>query len=207
MNSRHIWFALPAAVLTAAVVTQTRAPAQQAAPAGSTIAVIDIVKVFNSYQQTKELNEAFDRHRDKIKAEAEKRREVLAAKQETLKAYKIDHPDYKTLFTETNRLESDMKTWLALQEQDIMRKHKQWLQKTYENICDVAASIASKRGFQIILTHEELDATDVPDSNALRQQIVRRNVIYSSAQIDVTDDVLNELNLKYKSSGGVKITF
>jgi Skp family chaperone for outer membrane proteins len=207
MSSRRFWIVIPAAAVTAAIIAQTRAPAQSAKGGKQAVAVIDIVKVFNSYQQTKDLNAAFDRHRSNLKAEADKRNEVLTAKKEALQACQPNHPDYKNLFAETSRLESDLKTWLQLEEQEVMRKHKHWLQKTYENISDMAATVATKRGYDLVLTYDEFNASDIPDSSTLRQRIVLRTVIYASAPIDITDEVLNTLNLNYKTSGGVKITF
>jgi Skp family chaperone for outer membrane proteins len=205
MNTRWMLTILPAAALIAAAVTQSRAPAEQTKASASKIAVVDIVKVFNSYEQTKKLNELFDQKRESIKLEADKRRDVILGKRKNLESYKPDHPDYKALSEEAVRLEIDMKVWLQVMEQEIKDKHKFWLQKTYENICDVVATTAAKRGFELALTYEEINAAEIPDSNALRQQIVRRNVIYAAAQVDLTDEVLNELNLKFKSSGGLKI--
>jgi len=207
MDNRWIWTFLPAAAVLAAALTERPAPAEQAVRGPGRVAVVDIVKVFNEYEQTKALNMAFEQRRGEIKTEAEKRREVIQDRRKTLEAYKPDQPDYKTIEKEAIHEEIDMQVWLRVQEQEIKNKHKYWLEQTYQKICAAAAKIATDKGFDIILTYEELNAAEIPDSNALKQQIVRRNVIYADAQVDVTDEVLQNLNLDYKSTGGVKISF
>ena len=95
MSRRWIWTTLVLAAAFAAVLLQRRAPAQAKPTATASVAVIDIVKIFNAFQQTNDLNQAFSAKKKQIQAVAEKRRELLLQTQKSLEAYKPCDSDYK----------------------------------------------------------------------------------------------------------------
>ena len=64
----------------------------------------------------------------------------------------------------------------------------------------LAAKVAQERGFDVVMTTETLDS-DVPDANALKQQIRLRHVIYANPGVDLTQDVLGRLNRNYADQG------
>lgn len=207
MSRRWIWTTLVLAAAFATALLQRRAPAEAKPTAAASVAVIDIVKIFNAFQQTNDLNKAFDSKKKQIQAEAEKRRELLLQTQKNLEAYKPGDADYKEREQEAMRAEIDLRTWLTYTEESLKRKHKYWLEQTYQKVCAAAGKVAADKGYVLVLTYEELDSANVKDSSALMQQIARRKVIYASAQVDITDETLNRLNLDYKQSGGIKVTF
>jgi hypothetical protein len=45
---------------------------------------------------------------------------------------------------------------------------------------------------------------EVPDSVALRQQILLQKVIYHDKRVDITDETLRRLNEAYRKSGGIR---
>ncbi len=181
-----------------------RAPSSAGAPStsaahgggrGST-AVIDIVKVFNDFQQTMDLNAQFDQRRKEVQLEVDTRDGELNQRMRELEAFHPDSPEYGQRRREVLKLQIDRDNYLRLAEADVRDQFKLWTERTYVMICETAAKVAQERGFDMVMTTEALDS-DVPDANALKQQIRLRHVIYANPAVDITQDVLARLNRDY----------
>jgi len=202
MTARHVrWIIVLGLLVGAGWWGWNTSRAQTPAAVPMRIAVVDVSKVFNEYQQTKDLNSQFDQRRKEIEAEAEKRREAINQKKLELDAFPPDSPDYLARHKELLRLQIELDVYLRVVEADLRRERKVWMEQTYKQITEAVARLAKQRGYALVLTYEELD-TDVADEGALRQQIMLRKVIYADPRVDLTQPVLEELNRQYKRKGG-----
>ena len=63
--------------------------------------------------------------------------------------------------------------------------------------------VAKARGIQVVLTREQLKG-DLPNSKALLAQILNIKVVYAEAspQVDVTEEILANLNAAFQKAGG-----
>lgn len=166
------------------------------APGGTRIGVINIAKIFAEYQMTRQLEQRFDEERRAVADDAEKKRQLISEKQQGLAPFKPDSQAYRDRATEITRLQVEYEVELTMREQQLKDAHKQSLLAIYQDVQAAVARIAQQRGIDVVLTYDELDA-DAPDSNALRQQILLKKVIYSSDQTDLTQVVLNDLNAAF----------
>jgi Skp family chaperone for outer membrane proteins len=208
MSHRDRWPWILGSLITIGFLAHGQSSAQQKAEIRSTrIAVLDIVKVFNEYEQTKELNSKFEEARQVVQIELQKKQENIQNLGKQLQAYDSSHPDYKTIRDQVLRAQVDGQVYAEVKKQDLQEKHKEWLEKTYHNIADHVTKLATSQGIDIVITYEELDASEATDSNALRQQIVRRKVIYANPMLDLTDTVLQALNSEFRLKGGIKVQF
>ncbi len=200
MSSKHARLAVLAALVLvgAGFWSWNDSKAQTAATPPTRIAVVDIEKVFNDFQQTEDLNDQFEQRRKEMAAEAEKRRQAINQKKLELEAFAPDSPDYLPRNKELLRLQIEANVYEQMVKADLLRERKVWMELTYKQISDAIARLAKQRGYDLVLTYEELD-TDVPDEAALRQQIMLRKVIYADPRVDLTDPVLEELNREYSS--------
>mgnify|MGYP001567482646 CR=1 FL=1 len=69
----------------------------------------------------------------------------------------------------------------------------QWTEGLYMQMLSVAAKVAQKKGIDIILAQEQLD-TPSPSLRDFMLNIRTKKVLYSSVQMDITDEVLVALD-------------
>ena len=187
-------------VAAAALVCSFVAPAVRAEPS---IAVLDLARVFEEYEMTRDLEEMFDQKRRAAAEEAEQRRASMEQMRRALAAFDPVSADFARREEDLTRAQVDFEVWSGLTEKRLKADHKKWLLKIYRHTQTTVAEIATQRQIDVVLTYDKL-TDDAPDSIALRQQILLQKVIYHSARIDITDEVLTRLNGSYRSSGGIR---
>jgi len=177
--------------------------AAPAAQAETQIAVLDVARVFEEYEMTRDLEEMFDAKRRAAADEAEQRRGSIEQMRRALAAFDPDSDDFARREEDLTRAQIDFEVWSGMTERRLKNDHKKWLQKIYRNAQRTIAQLAEERHLDLVLTYDEL-TEDAPDSVTLRQQILLQKVIYHSDRIDLTGDVLDRLNQSYRADGGAR---
>lgn len=168
---------------------------------GPRIGVVKIAQVFEGYRMTRDLEDRFDARRRAIGDEAESRRKAMDNRRAALEAFDPASRDYAERREELRRSAFEYKVWLEMEEQRLKEEHMAWLRMIYEDVCGAVAEAAQARGIDLVLTCDDL-SEDVPDSVALRQEILLKKVLYFSERIDLTESVLRRLNESYEEKGG-----
>lgn len=167
------------------------------------VAAINIAEVFDKYEMTRGLEQQFEQQRQASAEKAQGRRGELDAKARAIvEQFKPDTREFEERQAEYQQLESEYRIWADVEEKRLKNEHKRWLRTIYRNVRDMVRQISESRGIDLVLTYDQL-SDDAPDSNALRQQILLQKVIYSSARVDLTKEVIERLNQEFQKSGGV----
>lgn len=192
--------AVPAVLIVAFAASYNQA--QQAAPAGGTrVAVLDLVEVFNKFQQTQVLNDKMNAFRAEIAAEAEKKQTAVTAKQKERDAFQPDSADFKTRDKDFKKMLFDYRVWEALEQDNLANQHKMWVLKTYDTINSAVEKVAASRGIQLVITTESIETAGA-DSKAILGQILSRKVVYAHPALNITQEVLSGLNADFSKAGG-----
>jgi Skp family chaperone for outer membrane proteins len=168
---------------------------------GPKVGVVKVAQVFEGYQMTRDLENRFDGRRRAIGDEAENRRKAMDNQRAALEAFDPASRDYAERREGLRRAAFEYKVWLEMEEQRLKEEHMAWLRMIYEDVCGAVAKAAQARGIDLVLTCDEL-SQDIPDSVALRQEILLKKVLYFSGRIDLTESVLRRLNEGYEEKGG-----
>lgn len=203
---KRTWMWGLGAILVAGVVVgvwRNEVTAQQAAASGVAVGVIDMVKVFNDCDQWKAIKDLLDKKTQSHNAEAEKRKEEIAAKTAELDAYHPDKPEWAKCREEVARLRISAGVWAELQKTRFEQLQKQWVDRNYADITKLIADVAKKRGLAMVLVRDEIQ-TDIKDYNQMFAQILNRKVVYSDASIDISDEVMKVHNEQFKVRGGAE---
>ena len=170
-------------------------------PANGSIGVVDLVRVFNEFEQTRALNAELDRLRMRLSDEQQQREEKLTIEQQTLQGFSPDSAEYHQRRQAFQRMMIEYQTWLAVERDGLKDEHFRWIERTYSAVIRGIDEVAQRKGIQVVFTREELD-TSVEDATVLQQQILNRKVVYFDKTLDLTDDVLTVINERFASSGG-----
>lgn len=199
---------LMAIVFTAAIVWSLAAAdnsvAQSAAGKGPTrVGVLDLVRVFNEFEQTKVLNAEIDKYKAKLGEEKAQREEKIDTERKTLQTFAPDSADYQRRSKEVKKMMIEYRAWLESEQQNLTDEHRRWIERTYDMVTQTTAAVARSHGIEVVITKEELDKS-VSDTTVLLKQILNRKVVYSSPDLDITDEVMKNLNDAFAKGGGVK---
>lgn len=168
----------------------------------TSVAVIDIAKVFEQYQMTTDLNDFFEKQKLAVSEQRDTRRKELETRRKELEAFVADTTDYKERSNELMRLEVEYQVWLELQERLLKDEHMRRLRQIYDDVRAMVKSVCESSGIELMLTYDTLSG-DAADSAALRQQILLQKVIYVADRIELTEEVLKALNESYSKRGGI----
>jgi len=167
------------------------------------IGVLNVARVFEEYEMTRDLEALFDQARREAADEAERRRDNVEQLRRALTAFDPTSEDYARRDEELTRIEVEFQVWSKATERRLKNDHLRWMHEIYNNTRKVIAEIAAERKLDLVLTYDEL-TEDAPDSVALRQQILLQKVIYHSPKVDITDEAMRRLNEAYRKSGGIR---
>ena len=159
--------------------------------------------MFDSFNQTKVLNTKIEAHRRGLAQQAEKKEQEIKAEQAALEAFAESSAEWYKRNEQVKRMMFEYKLWEETERQKISDRHKLWVQRTYDMMAAEIARVARARGAQLVVTTEELKM-DVPDSKALISLIMNRKVIYFDPALDLSEEVLANLNAAFEKAGGEK---
>ncbi|MCK6455970.1 MAG: OmpH family outer membrane protein [Phycisphaerae bacterium] len=189
----------------------TTAPAAVPPPGSlGTVAVLDVVRIFEECDQIKDLNALLKEAQESYAKEAENRKKVLAQKEVELAAFSPDSPDYLPRRREFTRLNIEANVWAQTTTQELRREHFNWTRIVYEECLRAVEEVAKERGYSLVLQKKEFAPEASPDSNVdnLRQMIHDRGVVYADPALDITDAVIRKMNARYRERGGrAKLNF
>jgi Skp family chaperone for outer membrane proteins len=164
---------------------------KQIAP--SKVAIVDVTKVLQSSKKHKQWQEKMTKDEGAMKSEFDKAKIDLDDLQKSMNALKVGSKDYIDAMKEFLDKKSLLEAKDKFYQEKVNMEMLQWTQSLYTKMLDVAGKIAQKKGIDIVLSQEQLD----PDSPSLRDfmlSIRTKKVLYCSAQLDITDEVLVALD-------------
>ncbi|MCP4250300.1 MAG: OmpH family outer membrane protein [bacterium] len=187
------------ALLMGLLLPAWTAPAEQ--PPEPKVAVVNLARVFDGYAMTKDLETRFEAKRRGIADDAENRRKSLEQQISALEAFDPASKDYAERRDQILNTQIEYRIWLEVEEARLKEEHMSWLRVIYNDVRTAVAEMAEQRGLDLVLTYDEL-SPDVPDSLALRREILLKKVLYFSDRIDLSETVLDQLNGTYAKRGG-----
>lgn len=190
--------AVTCGILLAMLQPGLQADSQGPAPA---VGAVNIAQVFEAYQMTRDLEQRFESARRGISDEADNRRQAMENQMASLEAFDPASRDFAQRRDDLQRMRFEFKVWLEMEEQRLKEEHMAWLRQIYADVTDAVSEAARSRGIDLVVTVDEL-SEDVPDSLALRREILLKKVLYVSPRVDMTGQVLRLLNEKYEKKGG-----
>jgi Skp family chaperone for outer membrane proteins len=179
-----------------------------AVAASNKIAVVDLVRVFNEFKQTKALNAKMMEYRKALTDEKDQKQQKVNALREQLESFAPDSADYYKRREELTRLRIDLEVWQGVKLDELGEHHLRWIKRTYQMVTDEVAALAKLKGVDLVVTREEMDTPNTSDTSKLMQatlqQILNRKVVYSDPMLDITEEVLKRLDAGFEKRGGEK---
>ncbi len=157
------------------------------------VAIVDVTKVLQNSKKHKQWQEKMTKDEEQMKAEFQKSQKELEALKANLDLLKVGSKDYidamKDFLDKKSLLDAKDKFY----QEKINIEMQQWTESLYTRMLEITATIAQKKGIDIVLAQEQLELPS-PSLRDFMLSMRTKKVLYCNPQIDITDSVLAALD-------------
>lgn len=173
--------------------------AQSPAPgAANRVACVNVVQIFNQYQRQKDLTEEMKQVESRLNRERDERRRKIDALQATIDAMSPNDPAAVDKTRELLKMQIEFKNWFDLKQAEMTREIAIWSARIYDEIVKVTEAVARQDGYQVVLYLDQFQPV-LNNPDAIREQIRSRKVLYCDPSAEITQMVLERLNVDYRA--------
>ena len=187
---------------TAFSQVNTQQPAQQPARPAATgatapprhqgVAVIDITFILDNYARLKADGDRFKAEVEAMGKQFKAQQDAIVKGAEKLKQYNAGSPEYKKLEEQLAQQQSDLKVQASLKEKEFAERESKIYLAAYQEVCNLVKVYSDRNGISLVLRFNG-KPVDTNNRDAIRAELFK-TVIYNDPAIDITDQILAELN-------------
>lgn len=196
---------IPLALLLTAALGLALTPAAASAQTAQKVAVVNVGKVFNSMQEKKEIQQKLETETEKLQSDNKTHQAELQQMQEMIRnGPKPGTQQYDDLVHQLDEKTAQYAAEFKVHQVELTRSQTRQLKELYDKISDAVANLAKQQGISLVIAENQPEfPNDVSDMNpdTLSQMINQRNVMFVSPDIDLTAQVVTQLDAQYKSAG------
>ncbi len=178
----------------------------QAAPAPASIAIVDLAKLTLNLDEAKVLKDRLTAQGEDFKKELQKIKDDLAAVTKDLEQMGKDQkgtPPYLKQLAQKYVLESTLKARGEALQQLIDISEGDNMKIIFGHVVEAVGRLGKDRGFDIVLWDDRSISPppNTPATGAQVWSLIRdRRIMYASDRLDITADVLAQMNNEYKAA-------
>jgi len=166
------------------------------------IATVNAAKVFNEIQETKDLKSKMENDQKTLQAQDLEKKTKLKDLQNARDALKPEAPQYSDANKQLMQAAVDYEVWQRIQGADIQRMQKQQMLSIFNKITTTVAEVATQKGLDLVIAEQRPEVPDNLDQinvDQVRLLINQRNVLFSTPNVDISNDVIAAMDAKYKA--------
>lgn len=193
--SRKTFFACCISVVVVMAMIIDGNVAQSKSEPGDSVSIgsISIKQVFDKSKKYTSFEEEMATEQEQVLAQIEKTRADVELERAGLKTLKPGSTEYmnqvKSLIEKKAQLDAEQE----FQQQRLVAKRRQWVEQMHRDIVRIAGEVAEKRGLNLVLQNSDVDLAEFPEE-LLALSILSRTVIYAGGCVDITDEVIAQLD-------------
>jgi len=194
---RSLWisaFLMMGVTLGAAITHVTAQPKDPPPPAR--VAVVDIGQLFRNYRKAIDYANMQRVEGQRLQAEDDAKEAALQKESNILNELRPGTGDYEKQVEKIERMDLDRRGWQTMESNRHQRLVLQRTTEMYNEIVRVSGDVARKAGYNLVMTKEP------PDAAVMRSmdELLRTKVLYAADTLDITTDVLTQLNEQYTAT-------
>ncbi len=189
--------------LLAAAMAVTLA-ASASAHAALKVGVVDIVAVTNGYDRTKDANTDIQVEQANFKVAADPKVKALEDLRLKRDGFNKGTKEWQQLDDQVLTTRAELNTWMQIERIKIERRHQEVLLDMYRQMTGAVERISKQNKIDLVFTKAFLEPPQIDVDQAvglqdLQKRIVGQRVLFPTAVVDITQDVLKILNDEYKA--------
>lgn len=203
MNAKHV--AIMSLVIAAAalVMLPSRAisqPAPAAPPGQAKIATANPSKIFFGMKEKNDVVARLKQEADNLESQNISRNQKVADLKAAMELLKPDAPQYEEANRAFMTAAIEHKNWLEVSRAQAARNEKMLTKMLFDKITSTIAELAKERGIDLVVAEQPAFNVERMTSEQLTQAMAQRQVLYTSATTDLTNDVIARLDENYNAA-------
>ncbi len=176
--------------------------AQDVAVGSVRVAVVNVAVVSEQYRRTADLEAQFEGKRHGLQQQRDALGERIEKGARSLQEeLKPGTEAFEAKRKEVAMLEAELQWFMETERRRIEQGLAESLRSIYRDIELAVRDVAQSRGIDVVLSGDPLPDGIPATPMEARQQILFQKVVYWTPQVDLTDDVILQLNAKYQPQG------
>ena len=162
------------------------------------IGVVDINKIFDKYEKRKDLDQQLKDMEVEYKDEIESKKKAMIDLSEETQLLDLGSEKRNKNMETLERKNVELEGYAKLAEKQLTKRYKNAFEKIYEEITKEVDAFGKENNYSLIIKKEKPDLQSNQISD-LQFKIGIRTVLYNSNRIEVTANITDRLNTRYKS--------
>jgi Skp family chaperone for outer membrane proteins len=166
------------------------------------ISTVNVGKVFNEMQETKDYKQKMESDRQAVEGEANRRKAEVEEIRKARSLFNEGTEDYNKKNRELIQKTLEFQTWNQLYQLELARTQKLQLRSLFEKIEAATKEVAEARKIDLVIVDQKADLPvdlEQIDIKALLNIFGQRNVMYNNGKFDITAEVLAKVDANYKA--------
>lgn len=199
MHSRH-WIMLLAAItllasgLVGGVVAQNRMTARP-----TSVAVVDLQRVFAASSEKTNLESEIATRRDALQQEANDLKERIAQMRNELDLYEPGSANYRATVEKIQQASFEADNWLKWEQQKLQFEGARIIKRLYASAVEAVEDVAEQNGIDLVFFREGDLQERFESPQQATAQVQLRKLMWATDDVDVTDAVINRMNLNFQN--------
>jgi Skp family chaperone for outer membrane proteins len=162
------------------------------------IGIVDINDIFDNYEKRKDLDQQLKDTETEFKEELESKKKVMIDLNEETQLLDLGSEQRNKNMETLERKNVELEGYAKLAEKQLTKRYKNAFEKIYEEISKEVDAFGKENNYSLIIKKEKSDLQSNQISD-LQFKIGIRTVLYSSSRVEVTSNITDRLNTRYKS--------
>lgn len=195
----RLTYSTAATLIAALLLAGSQAAAQTSI---AKVAIANPARIFNDIQETRDLKAKMENDRKTLEATDLEKRTKIRDLQTQRDALRPDSPQYNEINRQLLQAGIDYETWRKITELDIQRQQKLQMKSLFDKITASVTEVATQKGIDLVIAEQHPDFPENIDQlsvDQVRLLINQRNVLFNTALVDISSDVIAAMDTKYKS--------
>jgi len=160
------------------------------------IGIVDISSVFEKYQKRIDLDQELKGQEKGFQDEINKKRKEIIDLDEETQLLDLGSESRGKNENLLERKNVELEGYAKFAERQLLKKYKDFFENVYQEVVQKVEEIGKQNNFDLIIKKEEpnLESGQISD---LQFKIGIRTVLYHSESVDITLDVIDNLNASY----------
>src|SRR3972149_2568380 len=161
---------------------------------------VNVGAVSEKYAKTADLEAQFDTVRRKLNQERDSMKEKIEKANRSLQEeLKPGTDEFRARRKQVVLMEAELQWFVESEGQKVEKGLAESLRSIFTDIHNAVREIAQEKGVDVVLAADQLPA-ETPDSpTQVRQHILLQKVLFWNPGVDLTDEVVSRLNVRYKA--------
>lgn len=172
----------------------------QNSPAGPNYAMVDLERALDGCQESLDVQAKLKARADDIEKRLTDLSNQVQVKGADLTATDPTSEAAYKLREQLDRLQVEFETIKQIEQAELGREQELWVAQGYAHAMQAVEVIARRGGLDMVLFYDRFDAT--ASTKQLLSRMATRRVLYARDGLDVTDELIRELNSQYQLRGG-----